>query len=223
MSKPKQQTVAIDSLDANPWNPNVQSDFMFEKTIAAVKEFGFIDPVTVRSSINGVALARKQIIDGEHRVRAAKRLGLESVLIVDLGDVSDARAKTLTDVLNRMRGENDAQRWAEMVESIKLEAPEMVELLPYSEAEITAMLGSVASFDWDTLSKEADATREATTRSGLITFSLDMQSRVANAATALLEEIVVERGGTTAEAFGAVFDFYAAQHYPADIAPVGSE
>jgi len=222
MSKPKQQTVAIDSLDANPWNPNVQSDFMFEKTIAAVKEFGFIDPVTVRSSINGVALARKQIIDGEHRVRAAKRLGLESVLIVDLGDVSDARAKTLTDVLNRMRGENDAQRWAEMVESIKLEAPEMVELLPYSAAEITAML-AVNTFDWEALSAEAAASSEKAARAAQILFSLQVLNTVANRATALLARVAAEHGCSPADAFGAVFDFYAAQHYPADIAPVGSE
>ena len=222
MSKPTQQTVAIDSLDANPWNPNVQSEFMFEKTIAAVKEFGFIDPVTVRSSINGVALARKQIIDGEHRVRAAKQLGLESVLIVDLGDVSDARAKTLTDVLNRMRGENDAQRWAEMVESIKLEAPEMVELLPYSAAEITAML-AVNTFDWEALSAEAAASSEKAARAAQTLFSLQVLNTVANRATALLARVAAEHGCSPADAFGAVFDFYAAQHYPADIAPVGSE
>jgi hypothetical protein len=44
----------------------------------------------------------------------------------------------------------------------------------------------------------------------LTTFSLDVQSRVANAATALLEEVVVERGGTTAEAFEIVFAAYRA-------------
>lgn len=146
-----QATVPIDSLDPNPWNPNVMSEFMFEKERESIRVHGFIDPITVRSgSDKGALFKRKQIVDGEQRWKAAKAEGLTDVIIVDLGRVSDSRAKVLTEVLNKLKGENDPLRWLEMVVAIKDDDADLLKLLPYEESTLHAMLES-STVDWDKL------------------------------------------------------------------------
>lgn len=130
------------------------SDFMFDKERESIRTHGFIDPVTVRSgSDKGALFKRKQIVDGEQRWKAAKAEGLTEVIIVDLGRVSDARAKVLTEVLNKLKGENDPLRWQEMIISIKNEDPDLLKLLPYEEAMLQGMLKS-SEVDWNGLEAE---------------------------------------------------------------------
>lgn len=162
MSKPKpritgdMKTVDIDSIEENPWNPNVQSDFKFEQTRKVIREFGFLDPCTVRSGKEKGKLFKKpQIIDGAHRWRAAKAEGLEQVLILDVGRMSDDKARVLTDVLNNLRGENDPLKWAEMVQAVKSTSPDLLQFLPYQADELDAMLES-ADVDWDAFEKGSD-------------------------------------------------------------------
>lgn len=127
---------------------------MYEKEKASIVEFGFVDPVTVRSgSDKGALFKRKQIIDGEHRWKAGKELGMLEVPIVDLGRVSDARAKTLTELLNKLRGENDPMRWSEMVGQINAEEPGLVSFLPYQEQELEALIKS-SEVDWNELNPD---------------------------------------------------------------------
>ncbi len=65
----KIQTVEVGKLHPNPWNPNRQDARTFEAERESIRNYGFIDPVTVREhpTING----EFEIIDGEHRWRAA--------------------------------------------------------------------------------------------------------------------------------------------------------
>lgn len=134
-------TVPIDSIEPNPWNPNVMSEWKSEKEQASIKKFGFIDPITVRSAREkGPAFPKKQIIDGEQRWRAALALGMTEVLILDIGRISDAQAATLTDVLNNLRGENDPERWTKMVDVIRTKEPNLLSLLPYRDHELKSLL-----------------------------------------------------------------------------------
>lgn len=127
---------------------------MFEKEQASIAEFGFLDPITVRSGReSGPLFKKKQIIDGEHRWKGGKALGMTEVPIVDLGRLSDARAKTLTELLNKLRGENDPMRWAAMVQEINLQEPELVQFLPYQEVELQALLRS-SEVDWEQLATQ---------------------------------------------------------------------
>lgn len=140
--------VAIDDLAENSWNPNVQSDFKFEQTRKVIREFGFLDPCTVRTGREKGKLFKKaEIIDGAHRWRAAKAEGLTHVLVLDVGRMSDAKAMVLTDIMNNLRGENDPLKWAEMVQSVKEADEELLQYLPYQGEELSAMLES-AEVDW---------------------------------------------------------------------------
>jgi len=143
------KTVPIDSIEGNSWNPNVQSKFKFEQTKKVIAEFGFLDPCTVRTAREkGKPFDKPQIIDGEHRWKAAKELGITEVLVQDVGRMSDAKAQVLTDVLNNLHGENDALKWSAMVKSINDIAPELIQFLPYQANELDEVL-KPSEIDWD--------------------------------------------------------------------------
>jgi len=97
------KVVPIDNLRPNDWNPNAQSSFIFKKEKKSIQQFGFVDPVTVRK----VGKKSWEIIDGEHRWKAASELGFDNIPIIDLGEMSDNDAKALTLLLNELRGEAD--------------------------------------------------------------------------------------------------------------------
>ena len=54
----------------NPWNPNRMTTEMYAKALESISEFGMIDPLLCREMGD-----HYQIIDGEHRYRAACDLG----------------------------------------------------------------------------------------------------------------------------------------------------
>jgi len=143
----------------NPWNPNVQSEFMYGREKKSIQTFGFVDPITVRSSCEGKMFADEQgplpqIIDGEHRHRAATDLGLREVLIHDLGDVSDAAAKALTEMFNALHGEPDKHRLARLLKDVVEADPTLVPVLPYDDDNLGELLALNDGFDWGSLSSE---------------------------------------------------------------------
>ena len=68
--------IAIRNIEANPWQPRSKFDEQaLEELADSIKEIGIIQPVTVRLLENG----NYQLITGERRFRAAKRLGLKKI------------------------------------------------------------------------------------------------------------------------------------------------
>lgn len=158
VAKKKQELVShdampikVDRIEANPWNPNKQSDFMFDKELASIKEFGFITPCTVR--VHPTKRGWYQMIDGEHRWRAATELGYTAIGCVNLGKLSDGKAKALTDILNNLHGEPDPVLRAQLLAEVLEEDDSLREVLPYGEDELQALL-EASTFDWDNLSTD---------------------------------------------------------------------
>lgn len=142
------------SLRPNPWNPNQQSEFMFERARLSIREFGFVDPVTVRRvpGVDGF-----EVVDGEHRWRAAKLEGLADIAIVDLGEIPDHVAKRLTIALNEISGEPDTNKLAELIAGLHMElGDEGMAALPYTADDIKRML-DIASFDLDSIIPQGGA------------------------------------------------------------------
>ena len=160
----KVKWVGLELVHANPWNPNVQSDFMYDKTKISILEHGFVDPIKVRQ------IGKEyEVIDGEHRWRVANELITRveengddyfirddneriysvkkeyaegKIPIINYGDVSDGVARELTIVLNNTRGESDELKLAEVIREIDdlLGKEKRVEMLPYSFKEMDMML-----------------------------------------------------------------------------------
>jgi len=125
-------------------------DEMYAKAIASIREFGFVDPITVRDhSPYGF-----QIIDGEHRWRAAKSEGIALVPIIDLGHIADDVARQLTVVLNETRGQADPQRLGDLLRDLASRAsvPTLLSTLPYTREAFDRLTG-LSSIDWTDLAR----------------------------------------------------------------------
>jgi hypothetical protein len=152
-SAQKTITIAVDRIEPNPWNPNKQSDFMFEKERESIREFGFIDPCTVRE--HPKKKGWYQMIDGEHRWKGAVAEGYDEIECISLGTLSDAKAKALTDILNNLRGEQDPALRGALIKQILEDDESLRRLLPYGDDELQAILEQ-ADFDWKQLSEDGD-------------------------------------------------------------------
>jgi len=68
--------VTIKDIEANPWQPRSEFDEEALNELAeSIREIGIIQPITVRMLENG----KYQLITGERRFRAAKKIGLKKI------------------------------------------------------------------------------------------------------------------------------------------------
>ncbi len=124
-------------LKPNPWNVNVMSPDNEEKLEASVKRFGMFKPAIVRELPD----ESLQIIGGEHRVLVAIRLGIKEIPIVNLGQISDEKAREISLVDNGRYGHDDTLRLAELLEGLG-NVEELSGFMPYSESDLTAIFSS---------------------------------------------------------------------------------
>lgn len=138
------QEVELKNILPNPWNPNKQSDFIFEKERRSIREHGFIDPILVRERAG-----KFEIIDGEHRFRAAKIEGFEKIPVNNLGNVSDAAAKQLTIIMNETRGVADNELLSKLLKDLEGEIgrDELFLALPMQSSIIEDLLAN-SKVDW---------------------------------------------------------------------------
>jgi ParB/RepB/Spo0J family partition protein len=147
-------TISIAELHPNPWNPNVMDERTFEAEKESIREYGFIDPITVRPHPSQPDIW--QILDGEHRWKAAKELGFEKVLIADVGPITDVAAKKLTIIFNETRGEADIGRMGKLLAELNDELGDddaaLRAALPFTESELKHLL-DIGNVDWDAWAK----------------------------------------------------------------------
>jgi ParB/RepB/Spo0J family partition protein len=146
MVEPTIVWLSPDMLVPNKWNPNKMDAFMYARAVESIKEFGFIDPVTARPS-----RGKYEIIDGEHRWKAANDLGLTLIPVFVL-ELSDGKARKLTILLNELRGSADPASMGELLKTL-LETESvasLTETLPFTPEAIGAMVG-MKDIDWDAL------------------------------------------------------------------------
>ena len=130
------ENVNISLIVPNDWNPNKMTPDQYEKEKNSILTFGFIDPITVRE----VQIKQKlyyQIIDGEHRWRGAKELGMQIVTINNLGHLSDEQAQQMTLQLNA-HGKSDILQLGVLVHELRAEVPfpELEKNLPFDKAQL---------------------------------------------------------------------------------------
>jgi len=74
-----------------------------------------------------------QVIDGAHRLRAAKKAGIKTIPCVVIEADNDEEAKLKTVMLNRLRGKFDAKELARLVK--EFDADQTRNLLAFNEKE----------------------------------------------------------------------------------------
>lgn len=134
----------------NPWNPNKMDNETYRKEIESIREFGFVDPVTVRQAGD-----KYEIIDGEHRWKGAAELGLIFIPAIVLA-ANDEIAEQLTIVLNDLRGKPNEEKLAALVRDLSTRRSmlDLERVLPYKREKLAEMIAErKADFDWDALKR----------------------------------------------------------------------
>jgi ParB/Sulfiredoxin domain len=162
--------VPLGKLRPNPWNYNIQSDFMERKLGESVDEFGQVDPIIVRfapdrSNFPDVPY---EIIGGEHRWKAYKSRGVEKVRVLSLGKISEREAKKLCIALNEIKGEAQVDRLSELVTGLLAEDADDMSSLPFTSSEIeTFQKMEDFSFDNFESSPDSDGSEVGGTQGGV--------------------------------------------------------
>jgi ParB-like chromosome segregation protein Spo0J len=178
------------SLVSNPWNTNRLSPEAELKLENSLTRLGMFKPVLVRTLENGT----RQILGGEHRARAAQRLGWAEIPVIDAGEIDDQRAKEIGLIDNGRYGQDDAGALAALLESLGTPA-DIASFMPFDLGEIDA-LSAVNKLDLDKIGlddEDADAiekTIRAPKTHVVMRFKvpLDDQSMVAGALKLIIEQ-----------------------------------
>lgn len=135
------------SLKHNDWNTNVVSPENEAKIEASIDRYGLFKPVLVRTLANGDF----EILGGAHRTEAAIRKGIDSVPIINLGTLEDAKAKEISLVDNGRYGADDALKLSELLDSLDTGHDDLSSFLPYSNDEMESLFAttSIALDDLD--------------------------------------------------------------------------
>lgn len=131
--------IDIAALNERPGNPNHMATEQFDLLVAAIKKSGFLQPVLVRPLPAGGGF---EIIDGAHRVRAAREAGLKTIPCVVI-ESEEAEAILLQIGMNRLRGELDLSSVARALAALEADADlsrEALTLSGYGLAEIDELL-----------------------------------------------------------------------------------
>tara|TARA_B100001094_G_scaffold313877_1_gene352135 strand:+ start:649 stop:1260 length:612 start_codon:yes stop_codon:yes gene_type:complete len=144
----KIEQLDIDSLKPASYNPrNIDAEEM-ESLQRSLKQFGFVDPAIIRKKDN-------MIIGGHQRVEAAKRLGWETVPVIIM-DVSANDAKLLNVALNKISGDWDDVKLANLLKELKYDSSVDELLTGFSEEELDTLLWDLGQDDLDEELREED-------------------------------------------------------------------
>lgn len=152
--------VPIERVHPNEYNPNRQSERVYEAERQSIRRYGFLVPVLVRThpELENEWL----IVDGEHRWRGAGDEGYLELPIIPIDGLTEADAKKLTIVLNETKGESDLVPLARLL--VELRESEgsierLMEALPYERRHLEDLL-RVGGATWDDFDPNANRSVE---------------------------------------------------------------
>ena len=112
--KPQLEEWKVSDLIEYARNPR-KNDHAVDKVAAAIREFGFRVPILAKSD--------KTVVDGHLRLKAAKKLGLETVPVMLCDDMTDAQINAFRISVNRVA---EFAEWDD--ELLRVEFAELEEL-----------------------------------------------------------------------------------------------
>lgn len=139
------QEISPSKLVANPWNTNRVSPENEAKVRESIKELGFFKPIVARELPGG----KLQILGGEHRWKAAVADNLPTIPVVNLGQISDEKAKQISIIDNGRYGIDDTSALANLLEELNA-TTDITKFMPYTDQELQGIFSSV-SIDLDNL------------------------------------------------------------------------
>lgn len=128
MKNMKIEKVKLSDLNSPDWNPRYITDEDFQKLKNSIETFGYVDPIIVNKH-------NMNIVGGNQRYQALKKLGYESVDVVFINEPNLDKEKALNISLNKISGDWDTEKLNVLLEDIKLSEVD-VTLTGFDENEI---------------------------------------------------------------------------------------
>ena len=121
-----------------------------QKLEESLKRFGWVRPVLCRE----LGDETLEILGGAHRVEIAKRLGHETIPVLNLGKVDDKKAKEISLLDNARYGADDGIALADLIEQLEIKE-EISEFLPYTDEDIDVLFSGY-HINFDELDTDVD-------------------------------------------------------------------
>lgn len=127
--------VPLDDLLPHPLNSNVMSGDLQAKLRAHIKRTGRYPFLVVRA--HPQEAGRYQVLDGHHRVAVLRDLG-HTEARCDVWEVDDREAKLLLATLNRLQGQDQPRKRAELIHELlgEMNVTDLGGLLPESDKQL---------------------------------------------------------------------------------------
>lgn len=138
-------------LKKNPWNPNMMTPQNEEKLEKSIERLEMWKPIIVRT-LGDDSL---EILGGEHRTQIAVKRGIDKVPVINLGKISDEKAKEISLADNGRYGTDDALKLSELFGTLQVE--QLSEFLPYSDRELEVLFDTKIDFSSLELTDDDDA------------------------------------------------------------------
>ncbi len=130
----------IDAVKPNEWNPNVEDDKKFNLLVESIRQIGMVQPIQVVDNEDGTYT----IIAGEHRWKACKVLGYETIpaIVHSKDEWDEDLQKFLTVRFNVISGKLDPIKLADLVAELeeKYDKDVIKEMMGFTEEQIAKKL-----------------------------------------------------------------------------------
>jgi ParB-like chromosome segregation protein Spo0J len=139
--RPRIRQVALDRLVPHPDNPNRMSRSNFRKLLGHLERTGRYEPLVVRPCPGRRGFF--QIINGQHRCEALRRLGHRKADVV-VWDIDDDQTDLLLATLNRLGGRDTLDRKLALLRRLSAKIPtrKLARMLPQTQGQIERLIQS---------------------------------------------------------------------------------
>ena len=171
----KIEKVSVEKLRENRYNPNEMPEEVFDKLKQEYERVGYLQPVLVRP-VEEDGEERYEIVDGEHRWRAARQKGVEEINVV-VKEMSDEDAKATTLNMNDVKGSDNPIRLAELLKDLQEEGnstEDLDELLLMEEEEIKQHELLLDAPDEDEVAEELNELDDGENEESLVDISFEL-------------------------------------------------
>lgn len=194
----------------NTWNPNKQDEFMFAHQLEVMRQAGQVAPIIVREvgpdmaeGLGRLPEEHYQIVDGEHRWRAAGDLGWSEISVNNLGVVPDSVAQMITVIMNHVRGDSDPLELGRLFKTLRDEAAgdkdklqRITNLMPFRDRDIDVLVDAVRKDK-----RTATLPGKLRQQRDWVSFRFKVPKEAAHICTRALESVIAVGQCTTDRAF----------------------
>lgn len=142
----KFKLIDIDKCVKADWNYKDDNEELTVKLIENIKRNGQVENLLVRTLDTGF----HEVVNGNHRYEALKRLGAKKVMVYDLGTITNAEAYRVAIETNETKFMTDQVRLADLIKDMteQFSTDDLVATMPYTQEQLTDLI-KMTNFDWN--------------------------------------------------------------------------